>query len=227
MSEAGRRAVHLSPFRLYLLASVLLFSSLLSLKAPDATRVNLWIADKQLIVATVDEDNLNLRLTSSGSAYELWMAREYAEEFDELSRLPPQQVLDSLFASLRRVLPGAFILFVPFLAFGLKVLYLRKRILYVDHLVFALHFQSALFLWLAAVWGGCRMLGAGFGPSVVSYVLGLLVFLLIYPPLSLRRFYRQRWPWTILKGWLLLFIYVQLMGLIFSGAFLVIVESMS
>ena len=40
----GRRVAYLRPFRLYLLASVLLFSSLLSLRAPDAGEVNLYIA---------------------------------------------------------------------------------------------------------------------------------------------------------------------------------------
>ncbi len=140
---------------------------------------------------------------------------------------PPQQVLDGLFAGLRRVLPSAFILFVPFLALGLKALYLRKKILYVDHLIFALHFQSALFLGLAATWVVCRLLGLGLLPSVLTYVLAGCLMLFVYMPVALNRVYRQRRRWAILKAVLLIFIYGELLKLIGGGATLLVTTSLS
>jgi len=51
----------------------------------------------------------------------------------------------------------AIILFVPVLALALKLLYVRRQVLYVDHLIFGVHSQGALFLALAAVWVALRL----------------------------------------------------------------------
>ena len=125
----------------------------------------------------------------------------------------------SLFGSLRRYLPAALILFVPFLAAALKLLYLRTRTLYLDHLVFALHFQSALFFALATSWAVMRLLGRGLGPSVVAYVVTGLAMVTVYLGLALGRVHRQRWWLTMAKVMPLTLIYWLLMYLCFGVAF--------
>ncbi len=223
----GKRAAYVRPFRLYLLASVLLFSSLLSLRAPDATRFNVYIAGQLVTEAPAVKGRTDLSLSEPDSMIERWIMRRQDREIARLRSIPPQKLLDGLFAGLRRAMPSAFILFVPFLALGLKALYLRKRILYVDHLIFALHFQSALFLGLSAIWVLCRLLGLELLPSMVVYVLAGLLMLLIYLPLALHRVYRQRRRWTALKAVLLIFIYGQLLKLIGNGAVLLVTTTLS
>ncbi len=219
---AGKRAAYVRPLRLYLIASVVLFSSLLSLRAPDAAEVNLYIAGHLVTPAPPVQGRMNLTLFEPDSAINQWVARQTVQDMEELRRLPPQELLDTLFAGLRRVLPGAFILFVPFLALGLKVLYLRKGILFVDHLIFALHFQSALFLGLSATWVLCRLLGFALVPSMLTYVAAGLLMMVVFLPWALHRVYRQRWWWTAVKSVLLIFIYGQVLKLVGGAAMLVV-----
>ena len=222
----GKRVAYMRPLRLYLLASVLLFSSALSLRAPDAGSVNFYVAGQLVTEAPAVTSRPNLTILQPNSFINRWIADLQAEEVEALARLPPQQVLDGLFAGLRRVLPTALVLFVPFLALGLKVLYLRRKILYVDHLIFALHFQSVLFLALAATWVLCRLFGLSVISSILAYVLAGLLIMLVYMPLALRRIYRQRWRWTVLKAVLLILIYDQLLKLIGGGAALLVASTL-
>ncbi|RMH23205.1 MAG: DUF3667 domain-containing protein [Acidobacteria bacterium] len=219
---AGRRTAYLRPFRLYLVASLLLFSSLLSLRAPDAGRYNLYVAGQLVTESPPVKGRPNLTLFQPKSPFDRWLARLRAAELERLRDQPPQEILDALFSGLRRVLPGALIFFVPFLALGLKLLYRRSGVLFVDHLIFALHLQSALFFALAGSWLVCRLLGASLFASLLTYVLTGLLMLLIYLPLALHRVYRQRRRWTMLKALLLVFIYSQVAQLVLGGAMLLV-----
>ncbi len=94
-------------------------------------------------------------------------------------------------------------------------------------MIFALHFQSALFLGLSATWLLCRLLGLGVTPSVLLYALTTLLILFVYLPQALHRVYRQRWKWTILKTVLLIFIYGELLKLIGGSATLWVTTTLS
>ena len=213
LHRGGKRAPYLRPFRLYLLASLALFSTVLTLQPPDATRVNLYIGDELISEATAGEAQRDLQIFGPDSVIGRQLMGNPAGKYDRLRELPPQELVDYLFTSLRRFLPAALILFVPFLAAGLKLLYARTRTLYVDHLVFALHFQSALFFALATTWLVTRVLRLGLGPSLLAYVATGLLVLTVYLGLALKRTYHQSWGWTLGKILLLTFIYARLMGL--------------
>ncbi|MFQ5350071.1 MAG: DUF3667 domain-containing protein [Thermoanaerobaculia bacterium] len=214
----GKRAPHLRPLRLYLLASLALFSTVLTLHPPDAATVNLFIGDELISEATAEGSQRTVQIVDSNSFFGRRLQTSWAEKFDRFRELPPQQLLDSLFGSLRRYLPAALILFVPFLAAGLKLLYLRSKILYLDHLIFALHFQSALFFALATAWLITRILRLELGPSLLAYVLSGLLMMTVYLGMALSRVYHQRWWWTTAKALLLTFIYSQLMSFWFGIA---------
>ena len=100
---------------------------------------------------------------------------------------------------------------MPFLALGLKVLYPRSGILYLDHLVFALHFQSALFFTLAGAWILTRLLRLGLTASLVLYAGTGFSILTIYLGLALRRRYGQAWWATGLKTVAVIFVYSRLL----------------
>lgn len=190
---AGKRAPFLTPFRVYLLASLALFSSVLTLRPPKVDDINFYIGD-----VLIGHEHVRGRTTVTMDSPDFGLPSVVtpgADNFEaRLRALPPQQVLDGLFNGMRDALPIGLILFVPVLAGVLKLLYLRSRVLYVDHLVFAVHFQSALFVTLAVVWVLVRLFRFSFFASIITYVPVGLLMLTIYLGWALRRVYGQgRW----------------------------------
>ena len=60
-----------------------------------------------------------------------------------------------------------------------------------------------------------------------TVVLVASIMLIVYLPLALRRMYRQRWRWTVLKAVLLFFIYGQILKLVLTGASLLVLSALS
>jgi Protein of unknown function (DUF3667) len=203
----GKRAPYLGPFRLYAVASLLLFSSALSLQPPKASEVNLYIDEKLVTSERPIPGRWKISLSSGGATETGWFAGQAGEKIGSLRELPPQAILDATSASMRRVLPIGLILLLPFFALALKLLYLRTGTLFVDHLVFATHIQIALFLSLALIWLFSLAFRPGLPATLASYTGAALLVLLVYLPWALRRVYRQsRWL-TGLKTAALLLLY--------------------
>ncbi len=97
-------------------------------------------------------------------------------------------------------LPWIIFFLMPVFAFLLKLLYLRRNFLYIDHLIFAFHLHSFLFL-------------AGVIQITLEYFTGvdgtgwLLLAVAIYTLLAFKNFYSQSWKKTIFKLFLLWFMY--------------------
>ena len=88
---------------------------------------------------------------------------------------------------------------IPLFAFVLKVLYIRKGRFYVEHLVYALHIHT--FLYVAVVITALAAMGANRTlPALSGWIIGLMacaIFVQIF--LSVRRVYGQGWFFTVLK----------------------------
>ena len=210
----GKRAPYLRPLRLYLLASLALFSTLLTLEPTDASRVDLYIGDELITEATSDDEKevRSLKILEPNSVFHRLLRTRWSGQFERFRDQPPQQLLDSLFGSLRRYLPAALVLFVPFLAAGLKLLYWKTGTLYVDHLVFSLHFQSALFIALAVAWLITWALQLDLLPRLGVYVGTGMLMMTAYLGMALARVHRQgRWR-TVAKTVLVLFVYTRLLS---------------
>lgn len=237
---SGKRAPFLRPFRLYLLASVVLFSTALTLEAPDFTELEITIGGQRIggdgpaAPSNASEEvhlgsrSAKLRKTidllNTDSFIGRFMLRLAGDRIDRLRSMPPQQAVDMLFAGLRRTLPPMLILFVPLLALGLKLLYIRRRAahhLYLDHLVFAAHFQAALFFALSAAWLLSRLAQLGLTGTFAAALLAFLALLFGYLPLAMRRFYGQSRLLTAGKALAVLYLYHLLIGLIVSVSVLV------
>ncbi len=217
----GKRVAFLAPLRLYLLASVLLFSSILNLEAPDAAGTNLKILGEQVISApSVQRDGVQTSRLLEFLAEDTWLAKllggHLKDEVEALKLQPPQETMDALFDGLRRLLPTSLILFVPFLAAVLKLLYLRSGRLFVDHLVFAVHLQSALFLALTVAWSIANAAQLSLLISALIYACTGLALIVVYFPMAMQRVYRGHKGFTAIKAGVLLYCYMQLMGLVIS-----------
>src|SRR5438874_8892969 len=114
-------------------------------------------------------------------------------------------------------LPYMMLCCIPLFALVLKLLYIRGRIFYIDHLIYALHihsfFYAGIMLIVLATIGVTR-----FGPGVIAGWLIALLWIAFVTQifLSIRYVYRQGWFFSIFK-----FIFggfVYLMVLLFALA---------
>ena len=118
-----------------------------------------------------------------------------------------QRLIGSFFG----VLPPTMFVLMPIFALLLKIFYVFKRRLYVEHLIVVLH--SHAFLFLSLMLGALvAMLAAWVKPGVPWLVtplgwinVALWVWAPIYLLIMQKRVYRQGWPMTVLKylliGW--------------------------
>lgn len=97
-------------------------------------------------------------------------------------------------------IPKLLFLMMPIFAFILKLLYVRRKIYYVEHLIFALHIHTFIFLFLIIP----VLIPKWY--IVVTTIAGILTYLL----LSIRNFYRQSFIKSFVKFNLLLIMYLPL-----------------
>src|SRR5205823_6628003 len=112
---AGKRIRHVHPLRLYLLASILFFFAVNHwAKSIHLQPGKLSPKDRDEIAAELKNEEIGARGTNL------------------------QLFLLTLFNNL----PYMMLCCIPLFAFVLKILYVRRRIFYIDHLVYALHIHT-------------------------------------------------------------------------------------
>ena len=98
-------------------------------------------------------------------------------------------------------MPIAMFFLLPFLALALKICYLRKRRYLIEHLVFAIHVQTFIFLAL----GTALVMPTGtFGDLARLF---LIIAAELYYLIALRRFYGDGWIRTLFKGFVVEWLY--------------------
>ncbi|MBI5916463.1 MAG: DUF3667 domain-containing protein [Bacteroidetes bacterium] len=102
---------------------------------------------------------------------------------------------------------------MPMLAVVLKLLYVRRRFFYYEHLIFSFHAHSFMFLFFMLLLLVSNLLGEAFGP-VVGLSITAAAF---YPMFAMKRFYRQGWFKSIAKFFLVSFLYLFIFLFAFIG----------
>jgi hypothetical protein len=103
-----------------------------------------------------------------------------------------QSGLDFTFKNLKYV---TFFL-LPVYALIFKMLFLRRKSFYIDHLIYVMHLQTFAYVFLTVIF-----LIPAFFPSTIDWLLrAVLVFVFIYVLFSLRYLYHQQWWKTVLKS---------------------------
>jgi Protein of unknown function (DUF3667). len=117
-------------------------------------------------------------------------------------------------------LPYMVLCCIPLFAFVLKILYIRKGIYYIDHLVYALHIHT--FAYTAIILIGLITMGLNrvAHPVLAGWLIGLLwLTFTVQIFLSIRRVYRQSWFLSIFKffigGWVYLIVLFIALGITF------------
>ena len=220
----GKRAPFLTPLRLYLLASLVLFSSAFALEPLDARTVNFYVAGHLITESPPVRGRPNLTFMNRDSLIEQWLSNAYAEHFARLRAKPPQDAINVLFRGMRSVMPVAMIAFLPLFALALKLLYIRRHVLYVDHLVFAAHLQSAVFFTLGAGWLISRVLQLSLTLTMLLQVVGSLLMLTIYLGKGLRRLYGESRSMTAAKTFIMIYGYMFSVQSALSPALLFVIS---
>ena len=126
--------------------------------------------------------------------FEAWMEKQIKDKIGE-DGSKAKLFLDTL----RNNIPVMMLCCIPLFAFVLKILYIRKRRFYVEHLVYALHIHT--FLYVAVVITALAAMAANRTLPVLSgWIIGVMscaIFVQIF--LSIRRVYKQGWFFSAFK----------------------------
>jgi hypothetical protein len=182
----GRKARYINPLRLYLTFSVLMFAAIsLSgnvVKFEDKENLT---ASERAEVESIKERFKPQREATGDNSKPGWL-QQRTEHFKQLS---PNERVVRLRSVFWTYAPYALFFLVPVLALLLKVFYLKRGMVYGEHLVAAFHAQTVLF-----IFGIIFSLDP---PDWLAIVLGL--FFAAHVLLGLKRVYRGRWWPTLLR----------------------------
>ena len=142
------------------------------------------------------------------TGFEKWLEQRAKEKMGEHG-----SKMALFIATLFSNLPYMMFCCIPLFALVLKVLYVRKRVFYIDHLVYALHIHSFAYLAIMLI----VLITIGLNRSIPGAFAGWIIAALwitfttqIF--LSIRRVYRQGWFFTVFKFFLGGFAYLIVLG---------------
>ena len=131
------------------------------------------------------------------------------------------------FQTLMTSLPSALFVLVPVFALLLKLAYLFKRRLYLEHLVVALYSHVFLLMALTTIFALMAVSGwigayAHWAALLLNAgIVALLVWMPLYLLLMQKRVYGQGWPMTLVKYAAIGLIYVNLLAIVAGLMFVV------
>lgn len=203
----GKRVRWVPPFRLYIFVSFVLFAVLSTIRL---------VGDRRAAAAGAAPAPAPVALTVSGSgrpdaagnakpgwAREIQVRGKRAQE-------NPEQYQRLFLANLSK----ALFLLMPLFAGLLHLTYLRRKTLFVDHMVLSLHHHTLSFLVILGLVGLNALPGDDWGT-----IPGCLLFFL--PPVhlaaALRRIHGQGWGKSLLKAALVSSVYALVVGAALVG----------
>jgi hypothetical protein len=149
--------------------------------------------------------------------FEKWLEQRAKEKMGEHG-----SKMALFIATLFSNLPYMMLCCIPLFAFVLKVLYVRKRIFYIDHLVYALHIHSFAYLAIILI----VLITLGLNRSIPGAFAGWIIAALwitfatqIF--MSIRRVYRQDWFFTVFKFFLGGFAYLIVLSIALATTFFI------
>src|SRR4029077_10938974 len=119
-------------------------------------------------------------------------------------------------------LPYMMLWCIPLFAFVLKILYLRCRIFYIDHLIYALHIHTFAYVALMLIIAATLSLNRIAAGALASRGIALLwIAFAAQIFLSIRRVYRQGWFISVFKFFLGGFAYLVVLFVALAATFFI------
>lgn len=155
------------------------------------------------------ELNSNIRVYNNDHSDERpwiqWLNKKAGTHAERLKHMDPDDFEKTLLETFLKMLPNVMFVLMPLFAFFLKVVYIRRDPLYIDHLIAAFHFHAFVFSFLSVV-----MVTLTLVDSVGFNLLGIFsafVSIQVYLYLMLKRIYNQSHLKTMVKFAMLWIIY--------------------
>ena len=151
------------------------------------------------------------------TAFERWLEQRAKEKMGEHG-----SKMALFIATLFSNLPYMMLCCIPLFALVLKLLYVRKRVFYIDHLVYALHIHSFAYLAIMLI----VLITIGLNRSIPGAFAGWIIAALwitfaVQVFMSIRRVYRQGWFFTVFKFFLGGFVYLIVLSLALATTFFI------
>jgi len=125
-------------------------------------------------------------------------------------------------ATLFSNLPYMMLCCIPLFAFVLKILYLRRHILYIDHLIYALHIHTFFYIGIMLIALATVGLNRAAPGPIAGWVIALLwIAFVVQIFLSIRRVYRQGWFISVFKFLFGGFVYFVVLAVALAATFFV------
>jgi len=218
---AGRRVKYMSPVRLYLFLSILLFFlarmagersvnpniSADSMFIPDST--SLIVAGDTVLSKKAFLDSISFReaLARQDSINPPGIKGRFGEKL--VNALDDQS---SYISQLLNNISYALFLLMPLFALILQLLYIRRNRYYIEHLIFSLNMHSFALLVISLVIGIKLILKDN------GHFMNYFLFLIpVYFTIGMRRFYNQGIAKTLLKEIILGLVYMLLLAFTLTG----------
>ncbi|MBI3885543.1 MAG: DUF3667 domain-containing protein [Opitutae bacterium] len=140
------------------------------------------------------------------SDFEKWVDHQAMRGMDPASQ---RQMVDTFLHSL----PKMLLFCLPFFALYTRLLFRQSGLVYLQHLVIALHFHTFIYLWIMCRdgWVFLAKLPQLGLDGWVAFACNL--WLTLYPLLMLRRVFGNSWKLTVFKTGVLAFAYFLTLGL--------------
>src|SRR5213594_2713924 len=153
----------------------------------------------------------------STTAFEHWIEARAKDKMGEHGTK-----MGLFIATLFSNLPYMMLCCIPLFAFVLKILYIRRHIFYIDHLVYALHIHTFLYTGVMLIVLATMGLNRIAPPTLAGWVIALLWILFVVQIfLSIRRVYRQGWFMSTLKFFVGGFVYLIVLFLALAATFFI------
>jgi len=155
--------------------------------------------------------------TKSSTPFERWLETRAKEKMGEHGTK-----MGLFIATLFSNLPYMMLCCIPLFAFVLKVLYIRRHIFYIDHLIYALHIHTFLYTGVMLIVLATMGLNRIAPPTLGGWIIALLWILFVVQIfLSIRRVYRQGWFMSTLKFFVGGFVYLIVLFLALAATFFI------
>lgn len=148
-------------------------------------------------------------------------AQSLCESYNNINYLPKEKQVKAkvlfvltIVQSAIESLPQTFLFTTPLLALVLFLLYLRSRHLYIEHLVLLIHSHCFIFAAILIYLGWHQIVDVIPWLNYVPLGWLLLLWVLVYLFISMKRFYRQSYKMTILKFIVFSMVYIVVFGFI-------------
>jgi hypothetical protein len=153
----------------------------------------------------------------STTPFERWLEARAKEKMGEHGTK-----MGLFIATLFNNLPYMMLCCIPLFAFVLKVLYVRKHIFYIDHLIYALHIHTFLYSGIMLIVLATMGLGRVASPALAGWIIALLwITFVVQIFLSIRYVYRQGWFISTFKFFVGGFVYMIVLFLALAATFFI------